>query len=104
FAMLRLPLSSTPFPYTTLFRSLIGKALVINSIASAQNCLLVALDIPGKTHTRRKVIIVAASNQRAVSHARRAFESREINSGRNQDRKSTRLNSSHQIISYAVFC
>src|SRR5947208_11685942 len=32
------------------------------------------------------------------------LESSKLASGRNEDRKSTRLNSSHQIISYAVFC
>src|SRR5258708_27631682 len=65
--MIRRPPRSTLFPYTTLFRSLIGK--------HDQNER--GRDELGDRAGRR-------------DHA--------------QDRKSTRLNSSHQIISYAVFC
>src|SRR3989442_7762818 len=38
------------------------------------------------------------------AHARRGLRSREVSAVRCQDRKSTRLNSSHVRISYAVFC
>src|SRR5947208_12374569 len=48
-------------------------------------------------------------NERDLARAvrryeRRTFLGRAVHIARDQDRKSTRLNSSHQIISYAVFC
>src|SRR5258708_23578747 len=75
--MIRRPPRSTLFPYTTLFRSL---ALVV-----AMPALLRPPDRAGTAQ-----IGVAA-----------AFH---LGDGGEGDRKSTRLNSSHQIISYAVFC
>src|SRR5947207_8229931 len=78
--MLRLPPRSTLFPYTTLFRSqrdVGGLRLVL------RRALLLR---PG-------VELGAADH---VEHARAAAGS--------VDRKSTRLNSSHTVISYAVFC
>src|SRR5207244_12616777 len=73
--ILRRPPGSPLFPYTTLFRSDV-------SIASAQ---------PGAGAIAR------------VSSLEPLFP-KEQRLERGQDRKSTRLNSSHQIISYAVFC
>src|SRR5258708_26487858 len=80
--MIRRPPRSTLFPYTTLFRS--------PSPASSQDDRI--------EYTR--------SPSRQGSHIRArtaALSWRSLRSGRG-DRKSTRLNSSHQIISYAVFC
>src|SRR5207244_8858040 len=77
--MLRPPPSSTLFPYTTLFRSV---------------CDAVPLHLRGGGK-------VGAINV-GQGDGRRARQSRRRPDGR--DRKSTRLNSSHQIISYAVFC
>src|SRR5258708_24537793 len=74
--MIRRPPRSTLFPYTTLFRSLRrGQA--------AQ---------PGEVRHRRVV------RRHDVGHFRSERARAHL------DRKSTRLNSSHQIISYAVFC
>src|SRR5258708_23224424 len=72
--MIRRPPRSTLFPYTTLFRSL---RLAVPTIGShlVHHDLAVAADIG------MGIPMSAAT-----------------------DRKSTRLNSSHQIISYAVFC
>src|SRR5258708_12688118 len=67
--MIRRPPRSTLFPYTTLFRSLLGVDLV--------------LGLPVQRHQ--------------IVHRR-------VGGRSGEDRKSTRLNSSHQIISYAVFC
>src|SRR5258708_18482498 len=75
FLMIRRPPRSTLFPYTTLFRSPSGLASV-EGAASA-----------------------SAVGGGAVSTA---FSAGFASAYR--DRKSTRLNSSHQIISYAVFC
>src|SRR5258708_10468803 len=72
--MIRRPPRSTLFPYTTLFRSLHGEIHQATEIA---------LDRPGGDSDDR--------TQQREGEAE-------------QDRKSTRLNSSHQIISYAVFC
>src|SRR5947209_14092239 len=72
--MIRRPPRSTLFPYTTLFRSL------MHEIADLPHEGLMAVD------------------DRLGAGA--IF----IKTGRGQDRKSTRLNSSHANISYAVFC
>ena len=52
---------------------------------------------PATTNLRESVLAQSAS-ERVLSPMMQRF------SARGQDRKSTRLNSSHQIISYAVFC
>src|SRR3712207_7641417 len=84
--MIRRPPRSTLFPYTTLFRSIRRRA-------------------PRRPHRRAALIEVDTELPRLPSgrrahHFMRAFEERV----RGQDRKSTRLNSSHANISYAVFC
>src|SRR5258708_31178579 len=82
--MIRRPPRSTLFPYTTLFRS--AKAAGAASVSSVQ---------------------AQAQAQAAAQAAADAAELREehlARLGNSADRKSTRLNSSHQIISYAVFC
>src|SRR5438874_4032369 len=72
--MIRRPPRSTLFPYTTLFRS---RHLTADDRAF-----------------RRRIYSVGDSRQFARQRRRSKFE----------DRKSTRLNSSHVEISYAVFC
>src|SRR5438552_5953397 len=74
--MLRRPPISTLFPYTTLFRSRVG----------------------GGPRLR----LALGERDGAGNHAIRPVAVRAR--AREVDRKSTRLNSSHQIISYAVFC
>src|SRR5256885_9174280 len=84
--MIRRPPRSTLFPYTTLFRSgdLLG---VLADAVHAQGQRLDALqDEEGVVRRQRGAGIA----QRHHAHA--------------ADRKSTRLNSSHLVISYAVFC
>src|SRR5258708_20436246 len=75
--MIRRPPRSTLFPYTTLFRSqhAAGLAQVRRRQAAAEQALRI-------DWRQRRVVELAQQ----------------------LDRKSTRLNSSHQIISYAVFC
>src|SRR5258708_26987385 len=82
--MIRRPPRSTLFPYTTLFRSgqPFGKAEVGQKLARAR--MRVGAAAPANPLRHHDVL------DRAAARAR--------------DRKSTRLNSSHQIISYAVFC
>src|SRR5258708_30450516 len=86
--MIRRPPRSTLFPYTTLFRSkshpfvslvggndFVSHEMIMEAIASAHFGIVF---YPTSPHTK--------------------------NNSEMRDRKSTRLNSSHQIISYAVFC
>src|SRR3712207_7741303 len=82
--MIRRPPRSTLFPYTTLFRSDPVEHLVRLSAGRHQ---------PGQPKPRQ-----------VLRDARRGLADRlgELVDG--QDRKSTRLNSSHANISYAVFC
>src|SRR5258708_14773850 len=81
FLMIRRPPRSTLFPYTTLFRSKKGndKQRWSNSQAAEITAYVADVSLGGK-------------------------ESVNCCNSKMRDRKSTRLNSSHQIISYAVFC
>src|SRR5258708_20974852 len=89
--MIRRPPRSTLFPYTTLFRSLLtdapGNDLVDRRRHAGTGRFEIGLDT---AEPRRRVVFVHGGHAGLVL---------EIG-----DRKSTRLNSSHQIISYAVFC
>src|SRR5690242_21489907 len=85
----------TLFPYTTLFRSdfaLVDDALLVlvNELDRILDRDHVALHLPVDSVEHR-------GKRRRFSGARGAGD-------QNQDRKSTRLNSSHMSISYAVFC
>src|SRR3712207_7753769 len=82
FLMIRRPPRSTLFPYTTLFRSLAGRVDRLGRLrgTAERGPPRAGLLLPRPRHPRR-----------------RRFSGR-------IDRKSTRLNSSHANISYAVFC
>src|SRR2546426_12304217 len=77
FLMIRRPPRSTLFPYTTLFRSVYEQPCSTTP-ASSQALLFMAQN-PNRTRPKPSPIAKI-------------------------DRKSTRLNSSHLVISYAVFC
>src|SRR2546427_12732164 len=81
FLMIRRPPRSTLFPYTTLFRSVMDK--------------MGTIDFVGHSVAQLTSPLVAALLLCFVGAVVSAFAS---------DRKSTRLNSSHSQISYAVFC
>src|SRR5688572_31023734 len=87
--MIRRPPRSTLFPYTTLFRSLRSRDPVLALTALSR------LLKPGLEHLVKR--------SESVQTIRR-FRSERICSQIRLDRKSTRLNSSHSQISYAVFC
>src|SRR3712207_6872848 len=82
--MIRRPPRSTLFPYTTLFRSPAGRG--------AQ----------GDDQLRGRSYAAGVSGHRP--HRAAAVDGDGARGGHDQDRKSTRLNSSHANISYAVFC
>src|SRR2546426_5666098 len=86
FLMIRRPPRSTLFPYTTLFRSL-QSALrsVIEQLKTAYFQLAYELE----------ALAIVERNGKLLDQVEKIA---------NADRKSTRLNSSHLVISYAVFC
>src|SRR5256885_7396225 len=79
FLMIRRPPRSTLFPYTTLFRSYLDKPL-----------------------TRFPFFRPVTGAPSAEQQVRAGFD--DLLWAAELDRKSTRLNSSHLVISYAVFC
>src|SRR3712207_8417192 len=87
--MIRRPPRSTLFPYTTLFRS--SCLYKFPSLVPFHN--FTALTVTGRRHASSLVLEQGIS----VRHFR-------VSSSSQPDRKSTRLNSSHANISYAVFC
>src|SRR5947209_14583732 len=93
--MIRRPPRSTLFPYTTLFRS---RRRMKSEAAAQLSSLVQTRDKLVKARTQLKNKLHAL----LISHG---LESRkEAYSSERGDRKSTRLNSSHANISYAVFC
>src|SRR3712207_8112446 len=89
--MIRRPPRSTLFPYTTLFRSLTIRLLGGFRVAVGDHA------VPDSAWRRRKVASLLKLLALAPGHAMARDQVLE-------DRKSTRLNSSHANISYAVFC
>src|SRR5256885_5085366 len=87
--MIRRPPRSTLFPYTTLFRS--------NSVASADSDYD-ALPLDG-IRASAPPMRLRAENPEWIAAYRALY-----GYAFTEDRKSTRLNSSHLVISYAVFC
>src|SRR2546430_3558657 len=90
--MIRRPPRSTLFPYTTLFRSkiagyyaggIMGMAISVSAYAVVY-CMVLFIILEKQTGKLIAATVLASQQQR--------------------DRKSTRLNSSHSQISYAVFC
>src|SRR2546429_1914701 len=88
--MIRRPPRSTLFPYTTLFRSqVVGEVLGHAFGERGDEDALVAL-------------LPQADLVQQVVHL--PLHGTHVDRGVHEDRKSTRLNSSHGYISYAVFC
>src|SRR2546428_2271442 len=84
FLMIRRPPRSTLFPYTTLFRS--PQRSVQSDVSRNVRIELVDRADSNRPQHARSKLIARVRNERVA------------------DRKSTRLNSSHDQISYAVFC
>src|SRR3712207_8444948 len=101
--MIRRPPISTLFPYTPLVRSLIG---VFNVEGDEQQ----PVDTRDLAFGEALATALASSIERATLHqeVERQARTDQVTGLPNrqvfQDRKSTRLNSSHANISYAVFC
>src|SRR2546429_6726849 len=92
FLMIRRPPRSTLFPYTTLFRSgVVRPEHLARGEYRGAEARLARPQLTLGVESRRHVLV---REHHAVDAARLVAE----------DRKSTRLNSSHGYISYAVFC
>src|SRR2546430_9946303 len=96
--MIRRPPRSTLFPYTTLFRSRFGGGrhlfeVLHHLLHRSQETSHFAVDVGGNRHRH-------VTAREPISDVRGVAEW----IGEGSDRKSTRLNSSHSQISYAVFC
>src|SRR2546430_8850043 len=85
--MIRRPPRSTLFPYTTLFRSRLWRKPELDP-SYGESALAIYQELAGRYPG------TDAAARRAPGRWR----------GHSRDRKSTRLNSSHSQISYAVFC
>src|SRR2546426_9320155 len=85
--MIRRPPRSTLFPYTTLFRS---EAHLLGDLRRARGG-----DPARQANAARSARVAAAGSLASPPHTAPMTAT---------DRKSTRLNSSHLVISYAVFC
>src|SRR3712207_7805141 len=92
--MIRRPPRSTLFPYTTLFRSNVRRVPPQNGSPAVLEGIL--LDISDRKRMEQEIAFKAYHDPLTRLPNRALFLDR--------DRKSTRLNSSHANISYAVFC
>ena len=128
FLLLRRPPRSTLFPYTTLFRSLFGELIVLkvqklnqfygeshtlwdvdlNVLPGTCTCLMGRNGV-GKTTLLKTImgLLPVTSGSIILEGNELADKPTELRAHQGVgyvDRKSTRLNSSHVVISYAVFC
>src|SRR2546430_12200458 len=92
--MIRPPPRSTLFPYTTLFRSSRPRRFGKDSTLTCEMQSCMFGNVPGPFRPER---LIDTQNHKGVGYATVLGRS-------DGDRKSTRLNSSHSQISYAVFC
>src|SRR2546426_8853324 len=90
--MIRRPPRSTLFPYTTLFRSVMRVGVLVDEE------LIVGRPVRFDVRARAGCDVGYSSVRRIVADVGDA------DAASAEDRKSTRLNSSHLVISYAVFC
>src|SRR5256885_6770982 len=98
--MIRRPPRSTLFPYTTLFRSRWTRSETLPADALPvlwAHAERAPLGLLGVVRERGDVLS-------AIGPSAAATLMREADLAWGRDRKSTRLNSSHLVISYAVFC
>src|SRR3712207_8729391 len=93
--MIRRPPRSTLFPYTTLFRSEAGRREEIGGVVEGR------VDL----EARREALLDLALHLGGILQGKQVLPNcARKDDAVGQDRKSTRLNSSHANISYAVFC
>src|SRR5687768_18169454 len=96
--MIRRPPTSTLFPYTTLFRSAGGNAVNHMIDQGVEGVEFIAVNTDAQVLARNKARNQLQLGSSGLGAGAKPEEARAV------DRKSTRLNSSHGYISYAVFC
>src|SRR5258707_7873196 len=89
--MIRRPPRSTLFPYTTLFRSRITEGHVPDAVFERARAHFNEQELIALVFTLTTINAISSCSLKCAR-------------ARSKDRKSTRLNSSHANISYAVFC
>src|SRR2546422_3894845 len=95
--MIRRPPRSTLFPYTTLFRSAVDADVDRRAVRQQADLGVVR----GRSSGDRRLLRQVRDETRRLPVG---FVEDAVQANRPRDRKSTRLNSSHGYISYAVFC
>src|SRR3712207_7762849 len=101
--MIRRPPRSTLFPYTTLFRSCLG---MMSAAKAVEEIVSISRNETSSAAARRRYARYVGGSTGVFfklirGYYRHGFRELFLNGS---DRKSTRLNSSHANISYAVFC
>src|SRR5437867_10726994 len=94
--MIRRPPISTLFPYTTLFRS--GAYLAVKSEGEVYEAEIAREKAEVEENPEEEI------EEMSLFYQLQGFSQEEAQKMAERDRKSTRLNSSHRTISYAVFC
>src|SRR5699024_12796844 len=95
---------TTLFPYTTLFRSHKRKAFSRGTVGQLIDMRINCLTHRGEEHTHNVWNLVNCGKYTYIIAGRKKCQQCCSKSGKQgRDRKSTRLNSSHVSISYAVF-
>src|SRR5690242_21101773 len=101
--MRRRPPRSTLFPYTTLFRSKdaggLLRQIARTPVKPGRDDLGALIDMLNRPPRRRGMAVIISDFLAPVAAWSRPLRKLGV-----RDRKSTRLNSSHMSISYAVFC
>src|SRR3712207_8996740 len=102
--MIRRPPRSTLFPYTTLFRSEAGRfrCFTRDQITARNDNLDISWLRDTEADAEEQLTEPEDIAAAIIGHLKAALE--DIEALSDEDRKSTRLNSSHANISYAVFC
>src|SRR3989454_8554870 len=105
--MIRRPPRSTLFPYTTLFRSHVERQEAERGRTIDHDVLILLAEVTQRASHHRLAPLLVDELELGTDQilgGRHDIEIGEVHVGEARDRKSTRLNSSHLVISYAVFC
>src|SRR5256885_11896881 len=102
--MIRRPPRSTLLPYTTLFRSRADAFgfRPVHANEPRQRAKEIAQEILQRQRVRREMELEGSPGEQGIEQRNQSGEGNQHGTDV-EDRKSTRLNSSHLVISYAVF-